>query len=66
MEAYAQALNIAIPFFTLLIVIEILYGVYKKQVTANLPDTISSLSSGITNITMPDAGRPVIHAGWQP
>jgi len=65
MEAYAQALNIAIPFFTLLIVIEILYGVYKKQVTANLPDTISSLSSGITNITKDVLGLIIAVVSYQ-
>ena len=51
MEAYATALNFGIPFFTVLITLELLYGIITKKVTANLPDTISSLSSGITNIT---------------
>ena len=50
MEAYAQALNIGIPIFTLLIFIEVLYGYFTKNQTSNLPDTISSLSSGITNV----------------
>lgn len=65
MEAYAQALNIAIPFFVLLIVAEILYGVYKKKVTANLPDTISSLSSGITNITKDVLGLIIAIISYQ-
>ena len=51
MEAYAKALNFGIPFFTLLILLELVYGVSTKRITANLPDTISSLSSGIANIT---------------
>lgn len=51
MEAYAQALNVGIPIFTLLILVEVLYGYFTKNLTANLPDTIASLSSGITNVT---------------
>jgi hypothetical protein len=33
-----------------LILIEIVYGVWKKDLTYNLMDTISSLSSGTTNM----------------
>jgi sterol desaturase/sphingolipid hydroxylase (fatty acid hydroxylase superfamily) len=51
MEAYATALNFGIPIFTLLIALEMVYGYFTKNITANLPDTISSLSSGITNVT---------------
>lgn len=65
MEAYAQALNIAIPFFTLLIALEVLYGWYKDNITANLPDTISSLSSGITNITKDVLGLIIAVVSYQ-
>lgn len=51
MESLAQALNIGIPFFLILIAIEFLYGYFTRNQTLNLPDTVSSLSSGITNIT---------------
>ena len=33
-----------------LILIEIIYGIWKKDLTYNLMDTISSLSSGTTNM----------------
>lgn len=50
MEAYANILLIALPSFMILILIEIIYGVWKKNITYNLMDTISSLSSGTTNM----------------
>lgn len=49
MEAYANALLYAIPFFIGLILIEFLYGWYKKRQTYAVFDTIASLSSGVTN-----------------
>lgn len=49
MASYAQALFIAIPFFVLLMFIEIGYGILKKRQSYSVVDTISSLSSGITN-----------------
>lgn len=66
MEAYAKALNFGIPFFTLLILLELVYGVLTKRITANLPDTISSLSSGIANITKDILGLivAVISYSW--
>jgi len=49
MEAYANVLTIAIVFFTVLIVIEFLAShIMGKQVYRAM-DTISSLSSGLTN-----------------
>ena len=50
METYAKVLLYAIPGFLLLIIIEALYGYYKGKFTFTAMDTISSLSSGITNI----------------
>ncbi len=50
MEAYAQVLNIAIPVFFILIVIEYLFGLTKGVKTIRSMDTISSLSSGMSNI----------------
>ena len=50
METYANVLLIALPSFMVLILIEIIYGIWKKDLTYNLMDTISSLSSGTTNM----------------
>ncbi len=50
MESYAQVLNYAIPFFTLLILIEFIIGRFMGRTTIRSMDTISSLSSGMTNI----------------
>jgi sterol desaturase/sphingolipid hydroxylase (fatty acid hydroxylase superfamily) len=49
LEHYGKILVIAMPVFLLLIVIEKIYGYYKKNDTLPLMDTVSSLSSGITN-----------------
>lgn len=50
METYANVLLYAIPGFVVLILIEALYGHYKGLQTFRGMDTISSLSSGITNV----------------
>ena len=50
METYANILLIAIPGFMVLVLIELAYGVWKKKQTYSLMDTLSSLSSGITNV----------------
>jgi alkylglycerol monooxygenase len=50
METYANVLLIALPSFMVLILIEILYGLWRKYLTYNLMDTISSLSAGTTNM----------------
>ncbi|MGB0366356.1 MAG: sterol desaturase family protein [Flavobacteriaceae bacterium] len=50
MEMYAEILLIAIPSFMVLVLIEIAYGAWKKEQTYTLMDTLSSLSSGMTNI----------------
>jgi len=49
MEAYANVLLYAIPFFLILVLIEALYGWAKGHQTLRSMDTISSLSSGSTN-----------------
>ena len=48
MEDYGNILIIAIPIFLILIIIEKIYGIYKKDDTATL-DSVSSSSPGITN-----------------
>ncbi|MFT7588332.1 MAG: alkylglycerol monooxygenase [Limisphaerales bacterium] len=50
MESYGQVLFYAIPSFTALILLEYLWGLYKRKVTYRAMDTLSSLSSGITNV----------------
>lgn len=50
MEQYGKILAIAMPVFLLLVIIEKLYGIQKGNITFNIMDTVSSLSSGITNV----------------
>jgi len=49
MEEYGKILIIAMPIFLTLIIIEKVYGIYTKNDTAPLIDSVSSISSGITN-----------------
>lgn len=50
MELYGKMLNFAMPIFVLLVVLEKLYGYFKLGERVRLMDTISSLSSGTTNV----------------
>jgi alkylglycerol monooxygenase len=50
MEEYGRILLIAMPIFLLAVVLEKVYGLYKKNDTMPLVDTISSLSSGMSNV----------------
>ncbi|WP_046745305.1 sterol desaturase family protein [Kordia zhangzhouensis] len=60
MEAYANALLYAIPFFFVLMLIEIAYGYFVKNQTHSVNDTISSVSSGLTSIIKDSLGLAVI------
>ena len=60
METYAKALLYAIPFFVVLVLIEIGYGYFVKKQKHRPMDTISSLSSGLTNIIKDSLGLVVI------
>lgn len=60
METYAKVLLIAIPFFIGLVLFEILYGYFVKKHFHSPLDTISSLSSGLTNIIKDSLGLAVI------
>lgn len=60
MEAYANALLIAIPLFLVLILIEIGYGHWIKKQTYSLLDTVASISSGITNILKDTLGLGIV------
>ncbi|MBU2973693.1 sterol desaturase family protein [Zobellia sp. B3R18] len=50
METYAQALLYAIPFFVVLLVVEIAYGHFVKDQKHKVMDSVSSISSGFNNI----------------
>jgi len=60
MNTYANLLLWVVPAFYLLIIIEVLYGHYKKNQTYNLMDTIASLSSGTTNLLKDILGLTII------
>ena len=60
METYARALLYAIPFFIVLLVIEILYGHFVKNQKHKVIDSVSSISSGLTNIVKDSLGLGVI------
>lgn len=60
MEAYANALLYAIPFFMILLVIEIAYGYFVKNQKHKVLDSVSSISSGLTNIVKDSLGIGVI------
>ncbi len=60
MEAYAQALLFAIPGFTLLMTLELLYGYVKGHQTFRWLDSVSSISSGLTNIVKDSLGLLVV------
>jgi sterol desaturase/sphingolipid hydroxylase (fatty acid hydroxylase superfamily) len=49
MEQYGKILIIAMPIFLLLIITEKLYGILKGDDQVPLMDSVSSISSGITN-----------------
>lgn len=56
METYAKALLYAIPFFILLLILEISYGYFVKKQMHTVMDTVSSISSGLTNIVKDSLG----------
>ncbi|SHJ26896.1 Sterol desaturase/sphingolipid hydroxylase, fatty acid hydroxylase superfamily [Arenibacter nanhaiticus] len=60
MEAYAKALLYAIPFFVLLLSMEIGYGFFVKNQKHRLMDSVSSISAGLTNIIKDSLGLAVI------
>lgn len=60
METYASALLYAIPFFILLLAFEISYGYFVKDQKHKVMDTVSSISSGLTNIVKDSLGLGLI------
>ncbi|MFT3910281.1 MAG: sterol desaturase family protein [Ferruginibacter sp.] len=59
MEAYGKILLIAMPIFLLLVLFEKWYGWRKGKDTVRSMDMISSLSSGVTNVTKDVLGLSV-------
>lgn len=66
METYGKILLIAMPVFLALVLLEKWYGVIKGKDTVRNMDMISSLSSGITNVTKDVLGitTAIITYGW--
>ena len=66
METYGKILLIAMPAFLTLVLFEKWYGWYKGKDTVHNMDMISSLSSGITNVTKDvlRLGITIIAYGW--
>lgn len=60
METYGKILLIAMPAFLVLVLLEKWYGWYKKNDTVRQMDMISSLSSGITNVTKDVLGLSIV------
>ena len=60
MDTYAAVLLWAIPGFFVLILVEIFYGHFVKNQTYTFMDTLSSLSSGMTNIIKDALGLALI------
>ena len=65
MEEYGKILIIAMPVFLALIVVEKIYGIYKKNDTAPLIDSVSSISSGITNSVKDVLGLSVTFISYE-
>ena len=66
METYGKILLIAMPAFLLLVLLEKWYGWRKGNDTVRNMDMVSSLSSGVTNVTKDVLGLSiaVITYGW--
>ncbi len=66
MEAYVAALNYAIPFFLMLILVEAIFARMRERKVIRSMDTLSSLSSGVTNAIKDVLGLTVIIVsyGW--
>lgn len=60
METYAQALLYAIPFFTVLLLLEIAYGHLIKDQKHKVMDSVSSISSGFTNLIKDSLGLGLV------
>lgn len=66
METYGKILLIAMPVFLALVLLEKWWGLYRGRDTVRNMDMISSLSSGVTNVTKDVLGLSIaiISYGW--
>ena len=60
METYGKILLVAIPAFLLLVLLEMGYAYWKEQKAMRTNDIISSLLSGVTNITKDVLGLSIV------
>ena len=60
METYARALLYAIPFFIGLLLVEIAYGYFIRKQKHRVLDSVSSISSGLTNIVKDSLGIGIV------
>lgn len=65
METYGKILLIAMPVFLSLVLLEKWYGWVKGKDTVRQMDMISSLSSGVTNVTKDVLGLSVVIISYQ-
>lgn len=65
METYGKILLIAMPVFLAFVLLEKWYGWYKGKDTIRQMDMISSLSSGITNVTKDVLGLSLIIISYE-
>jgi alkylglycerol monooxygenase len=65
MEAYGKILLIAMPAFFMLVLFEKFWGIWKGNDTVPLSDMISSLSSGMTNVTKDVLGLSLIVISYE-
>ena len=65
MEAYGKILLIAMPVFLALVLLEKWYGWHKGNDTVRPMDMISSLSSGVTNVTKDVLGLSMVIISYE-
>src|SRR6202142_951640 len=65
METYGKILLIAMPVFLSLVLFEKWYGWYKGNDTVRQMDMISSLSSGVTNVTKDVLGLSIVIISYE-
>ena len=65
MEAYGKILLIAMPIFLLLVLLEKCWGWRKGNDTVRTMDMISSLGSGVTNVTKDVLGLSLVVISYQ-
>ena len=65
MEAYGKILLIAMPVFLALVLLEKWYGWHKGNDTVRPMDMISSLSSGVTNVTKDVLGLSIVIISYE-